>query len=365
VPVEIALHQETLQGQSVFVSGPMPLLGGGDVRHAVKLSPHRYPVWSLVIDLPPGTSFQPKFYLRDDAPARLADAQNATPIPTSHTLATPAAETSEAPRAGSAPGAPASIPRRESFTWTPSAPLFKPRTITVLLPRGYDDSTTRRYPVLYAEDGQNVFSPGGPFGSWDLDLIATDLMRSGEIPGIIIVAIDNGGIDRIAEYIPEWIVYEDVSTRGGEYLRLLIGEVMPEIDRRYRTKQGPANTAHLGSSLGGVIGFEAANEHADVFGAVVAMSPSFWLNRPGFVERAGRPPSTRARLYIDSGTEGTRNDACADTMAVRDALIGSGHVFGAPFLHTVGLADGHNEAAWRGRLPGALRWLYAPTTTTE
>jgi predicted alpha/beta superfamily hydrolase len=91
------------------------------------------------------------------------------------------------------------------------------------------------------------------------------------------------------------------------------------------------------------------------------MSPSFWLNRPGFLERARRPPSSRARLLIDSGTAGMINDAYPDTIAVRDALIAGGHVLGPAFHHATGIGHAHNEAAWRERLPGALRWLYGPT----
>ena len=116
-------------------------------------------------------------------------------------------------------------------------------------------------------------------------------------------------------------------------------------------------------ALGGLLGYHAANDFSATFGIVAALSSSFWLGTTENISRAGRDPSTRARLYIDSGTAGTSADSYWDTVAVRDALLASGHVYGPKFLHAFGPGDQHNEAAWRRRSPDVLRWMWAPELT--
>jgi predicted alpha/beta superfamily hydrolase len=259
---------------------------------------------------------------------------------------------------GPAPEQPPLPARRETFTWTPSDARFKPRTIRVQLPRNYDRDTTATYPVLYAQDGQNVFAPGGPFGSWDLDIITRNFATQGEIPDIILVGIDNTS-DRLVEYIPSWLSLSGNSGRGEDFLAIIRDELMPEVQSRYRVATGPENTTHIGSSLGGVLGFVAAHEFPDLFGTVVAMSPSTWIDRAEFISRAtSTDPASRARLWIDSGTAGSSNDSYADTIALRDAMIAAGHAIGPHLAHAVGLNHQHNEAAWRLRSPDALRWAY-------
>lgn len=451
-PLSLTREVQTTFGESVYLSAPIPLLGSNSVIGSVKLSPHDYPNWSLIVDLPAGLQVTGTLLRRSDGATQIGNAANGTeigiPVELNSTEPLPGPQVVEFHRLTSAdpvvvritsavpgftaidlpmellpeeqgdwfvyraaipaehvangrlmqiiqsPGQPVgtgpvaltgartwwrhnmaflyppptSAPSQavgQRFTFAPSDPIFRPRTIRVHLPRGYAQNPTRRYPVLYAQDGQNAFSDGGgAFGSWNLDTTINRLTNAGEIPEIILVGIDNTQ-DRIPEYIPEYISFGSGGTRGGAYLQMIRDEVMPEINSRYRTLTGPENTAHIGSSLGGVLGFEAANEHEDAFGAVVAMSPSFWLNRAEFVNRALRPPNTRARLWIDSGTEGGSNDSYLDTIAVRDALIESGHPFGPRFYHTVGIGQGHNEAAWRTRSDAALRWIYGPYLPTE
>lgn len=447
-PLSLVWPVQTTFGDSVYLSAPIPLLGSNSVVGSVKLSPHNYPNWNLLLDLPPGVQTSGTLLRRNDSATQIGNAANGTtidiPVELNSSEDLPAAQIVELHRlstiepvvvritsavpgfapveypmellaekqgdwfvyrasipgehvahgrlmqillpAGQTvgtgpvaltgartwwrhnmaflyppPSASPSQPLGQQFTFVPGNPTFRSRTIRVQLPRGYAQNPARRYPVLYAQDGQNVFTDGGgPFGSWNLDTTINRLTNAAEIPEIILVGIDNTQ-DRIAEYIPEYIGFRGGATRGGAYLEMIRNELMPEINSRYRTLTGPENTAHIGSSLGGVLGFEAANEHEDAFGAVVAMSPSFWLNRAEFVSRALRSPSTRARLWIDSGTEGgSSNDSYLDTIAVRDALIESGHPFGPQFYHTVGIGQGHNEAAWRTRSDGALRWLYGP-----
>lgn len=452
--ITVSINQTTSFGDSVFVLSDLPEMGAGDLTKAVRLSPVAgvapgYPIWSATFDLPPNTSFTPKFYVRNDSPTSLATGSNGTLVFTGAVQSTSAAAQSAtvvqiyggaAQTSGTAtitspvdgstvatiplnvsaiPGgnllsvaipathanhgrlvrfvlaggvtlptdapvrighsqvwwrfdqgfltdpAPLTVaptaPRIETFTFAPNA--FQSRTIRVMLPRNYDTETTRSYPMMYAEDGQNLIFPGGGFGYWDLNVAANSLTARGEYPETIIIGIDNTS-DRFAEYVPEYGNISGTDGRGGEYLAMIRDELMPEVASRYRVLTGPTNTTHLGSSLGGLLGFHAANEFESTFGTVIAMSPSFQVNNAENNTRAALPPAEFGRLYIDSGTAGTSNDGYWNTANIRDYRMAGGEALGAKFTHAIGLGDQHNETAWRGRTPNALRWTMRPSFTS-
>jgi predicted alpha/beta superfamily hydrolase len=268
---------------------------------------------------------------------------------------------------GRAPETAPTAARIETFSFSPAN--FSARTVRVYLPRGYNENTTKRYPVVYAQDGQNVFVPGGPFGTWALDTSATQMIRDGELPEFIIIGLDNGGSSRIQEYLPGWAVYNMLPGRGTEYLAMMRDELIPELRRRYRLAESPSDAFHIGSSMGGLIGFEAANHFENVWGTALIMSPAFWLNRSQTLVEAEAPPTARARVYLDTGIAGQSNDGFPDTVAVRDALLDSGHRIGRDFWFVAGYwvtgaahepGHEHNEPAWRDRSPNALRWAFIP-----
>ncbi|MCC5876870.1 MAG: hypothetical protein JJU11_11680 [Candidatus Sumerlaeia bacterium] len=354
VPFELSIEHETEWGQSVFLTGDHPLLGNNNPVRAIKLSPHEYPVWSVTLDLPPGTSFQPRFILRDDNFDRLADPTNfqELEIRREHLV------TGEpgAPPTFDPPPPEASPARVETFVFNPGN--FSSRTIRVLLPKGYNEGTDP-YPLLLAQDGQNVFHPGGPFGTWNLDQTITQLIDEGSIPPIILVGVDNTN-ERFAEYIPNWGSLMGTDGRGNEFLAMIRDELIPELESRYRLSAEPEDRTHLGSSLGGLLGWEAAHSFRDTFGTVAALSPSFQIETETIMTMAAEEPSARSRLYIDSGTLGSTGDGYWNTIGVRDRLIESGHAIGPDFMHRVGLNQQHNEAAWRARSPRVLLWIYNP-----
>lgn len=266
----------------------------------------------------------------------------------------------------------------EAFLWdpsdlesAPSAPRradfqiglegFQSRTIRVQLPRGYDEQPGRAYPVVYALDGQNVFAPGGAFGSWDLDLAMARMAAQGEIPDAILVGIDNTS-DRFAEYTPDPSTGIPGATgRGGEFLDRIEDTLLPRMAADFRVLPGADGRVLIGSSLGGLLGYYAAAERGDAWGAAIAMSPSFWAALAPNQARADQPPSAWSRVWIDSGTAGGGSaDGYWNTYAMRDRMIASGHALGSRFWHTLGIGAQHNEAAWRARSPEALRWAFGP-----
>src|SRR5579863_9273741 len=132
------------------------------------------------------------------------------------------------------------------------------RLVRVWLPPGYRNSENRdrQYPVFYLNDGQNLFDPATAFAGvdWGVGRTAELLIRSGKIPPLILVGIDNTGTGRMREYLP----YRSFSPpilrpKGKRYPEFLINEVMPFIGERYRVAPGADHTGLGGSSLGGLI----------------------------------------------------------------------------------------------------------------
>ena len=169
------------------------------------------------------------------------------------------------------------------------------------LPPGYDDSANqgRRYPVLYLNDGQNLFEPSTSFTGveWQVDETADRLIREGVIPPMIIVGIDNAGKDRIREYMPHRSLHPMMlRVQGTRYPDFLIKEVMPFVARNYRVATGPENTGLGGSSLGALIALYTAIVRPGVIGRLLLESPSLWASnrqtiKESRAENAGRSGS--------------------------------------------------------------------------
>ena len=253
----------------------------------------------------------------------------------------------------------------ESFTVTAAtAPadggaLLPSRTVRVWLPPGYAAQPTRRYPIVVLQDGQNVFAPGGPFGSWDAEVSAGIEMEQGRVQEAILVAVENR--NRFVEYMPDGSTLEEGGDtwtgRAGAYAAYLVGDVLPEVRRRYRTAEDPAATVLIGSSLGGVITLWLGWE-TEAFGRLGVMSPSFWAIPDYLGTIAARPAPGGRRVYVDWGTEeGGGAGGWGAFLDGYDLLTARGLPIGRDLWRVIGCGEGHNEAAWRRRLPEALRFL--------
>lgn len=234
------------------------------------------------------------------------------------------------------------------------------RTMRIYLPRGYAENTLKRYPVLYMQDGENVFAPGGNFGSWDTDLIATRETSQGRMREVIIVALDSmpGPANRTREYLPP----ED--NEGGQgfgdvYANFLVHDVKTKIDAEFRTLPDRPNTLTAGSSSGGLI-TTYLGWSTNVFGKIGSFSPAYLIS-PNFNARIASEPKQALRIYTDMGTEGeTEASLVADYWVVLDYLLRDGYVQHRDLLSWFACGATHNEAAWSARLPTALRFLLNP-----
>jgi predicted alpha/beta superfamily hydrolase len=258
--------------------------------------------------------------------------------------------------------------------WTDvrSAFLGPTRHVEIWLPPGYDSSTATRYPVLYMSDGQNLFDPriANTGVDWGVDEAVMRLVRRGAIPPVIVVGVWSSA-ERGREYSP-W-------QGAPEYARFLIDELMPRVNAAFRTRTGPANTAVMGSSMGGLLSFYLVMHHPDVFGACGCLSTHFPLSEAVVARsfagaaRVENPDTTPyvvrdiqggvlvprgTRYWFDYGSLGL-DAAYGPTHAiVRAWLRDQGFVEGRDFVVRRYEGATHNEASWRARLDDSLTFLF-------
>lgn len=249
------------------------------------------------------------------------------------------------------------------------------RNIHIYVPRGYTENTTRRYPVVYFHDGQNVFFPGGTFGTWDADRIATYETRMGRMRESILVAVDNGndyGSDRMKEYLPPTDSLNGTTGVADKYVQFLHDNVMPTLDYNYRTLNEPgqpsvpAANVEIGSSLGGLVSTYIGVTQSGLFGKIGVFSPAFWAGpnfRNGALVAAGKLP---LRIYLDIGSnessasEPNPDIYWADAFGVYNDWLGDGYAVNAELLFYPECGGVHSETSWSRRLPMCYRFLLDP-----
>jgi len=233
--------------------------------------------------------------------------------------------------------------------------LDRNRRIWIYLPPEYDNSN-EYYPVLYMQDGQNLFDVLTSYsGEWEVDETLNDLAQEGyQVP--IVVGIDNGGVERINEYSP-WINSQYGGGQGDEYLNFIVTTLKPYVDENYRTLPEREFTGIMGSSLGGLISHYGALSYQNVFSKAGIFSPSYWFSDYvwSFVVETGKQQSMKLYQVIGS-LEG--EGSVANMWAMHDSLTNVG--FGESELFSREVANGqHNEAFWRSQFEDAYLWMYA------
>ena len=265
------------------------------------------------------------------------------------------------------------------------------RGVHIYLPPSYPTQPQRRYPVLYLQDGENIFSSAGTncafgWGSWELDRTVDALCRAGKMQEIIMVAVDNSW-GRLGEYSGRHHAPGGPATNTAfeNYEAFLITELKPQMDREYRTLPEAAHTAVMGSSIGGLCSLALAWDHPEIFGGAASLSGSFQVEQTNFLNgvlKNFHGPPKPFRAYLDSGvvdfTGG--DDGCSLTRQAAAELrrIGGKNdvrwfVDEKPLtpagLKKSGLrrdkwaeaqTSQHNEFYWRLRSWRALTFLFPP-----
>ena len=245
------------------------------------------------------------------------------------------------------------------------------RHVDVWLPPVHHEN--QPLPVIYMQDGHNLFDPAVSNSGevWAMDRAVTRLAGSGDIPATIVVGIWDTD-RRFREYMPRKALdmadKEEQSRfardNGGmplsdEYLRFLIEEVKPVVDREYATKPDRRHTFIMGSSMGGLLSLYALCEYPDVFGGAGCLS-THWPAGDGIMVdymKTALPPPGKHHIYFDYGTKDL--DALYEPYQMRaDAVMrAAGYREDRDWLTRRYEGATHNERAWRERVETPLKFL--------
>jgi predicted alpha/beta superfamily hydrolase len=241
------------------------------------------------------------------------------------------------------------------------------RFIRVWLPPGYDEASNHdlRYPVLYLNDGQNLFEPATSFTGveWQVDETADRLIRQGVIAPMIVVGIDNGAKDRFREFMPHRSLQPMMlRVQGRRYPDFLMKEVMPFVARTYRVATGPDNTGLGGSSLGALIALYTVVAWPGVIGRLLLESPSLWASNRQLMRECRARRDWPDRIFLATGTAEAgrpdRNQSMVDDVRELAAILGRAGLNQSRLRVMIEDGATHHESAWARRFPEALTFLF-------
>ena len=245
------------------------------------------------------------------------------------------------------------------------------RFLRVWLPPGYNDSenSDRRYPVLYLNDGQNLFEPATSFNGveWQVDETADRLIREGAIPPMIIVGMDNAARERIREYMPHRSLHPVMlRVYGTRYPSFLFKEVIPFMARNYRVATEPENTGLGGSSLGALIALYTAAVRPGAIGRLLLESPSLWASNRQLIRQSRAVKRWPERVFLATGTaEAGRKDkdqSMVDDVRELASILRRAGLDDQRLKLVVDEGASHHESAWARRFPDALSFLFGGRT---
>ncbi len=219
------------------------------------------------------------------------------------------------------------------------------RAVRTYLPPGYDENPLRRFPVIYMQDGKNLFFPQEAFQGqeWHVDETMDRLDKMNAIRKCIVVGVSPA--DRLKDY-----------TKPGyrDYGRFLVEKLKPMIDERLRTLTGPEYSVVMGSSLGGVAALHVGWAHSSVFGCVASLSSTFGYQDDLF-ERIEAEPARKLLIYLDSGWPKDNFEA---TNAMRDLLMSRGYRLGSELMQFSFPEGHHDEGSWAGRIHVPFQFFF-------
>ena len=243
-----------------------------------------------------------------------------------------------------------------------STALGNCRDVTAYVPRGYNGTDVKSYPVLFMHDGQNVWDDHDCcFGhtGWEVNVTLDAEIAAGRVAEAIVVAADQTS-NRNDEYGLSPAVMQ-------AFMQFQVTELQPRALAKLR---GDGHVFIAGSSLGGLISMQLALRYPQTYSGAASLSGAFWPGMEDGVALRDQLPAMGKQplaLYVDSGGSITTNaDGAADTVEIRDLLVGLGWQRADSPSCTAGpnavcyfLEAGatHDELAWKSRAWRFLRFL--------
>jgi len=255
------------------------------------------------------------------------------------------------------------------------------RRYWVYVPAGYDPASPPN--LLVFQDGQRATNPQG---SLRVPNVLDNLIARGDIPPTLGIFITPGNL---SDHYPDTLGMGNPDHRAAEYdslsdayARFLIGELLPEVARRWRFASDPARRAIGGTSSGAICAFTVAWNRPDAFGNVLSIIGSY--TSIGYVPAsAGHPlipggdlypglirksPIRRIRIFLQDGSNDLDNEHGNWFLANQQMLAAlnwaNGH---ADATHDAGPRydinhvwgdGGHSDAHGGSLLPAMLRWIW-------
>lgn len=235
------------------------------------------------------------------------------------------------------------------------APQFNSsRTVRVHLPVNYDQEDSQ-YPVIYLQDGQEVFleNAASVSTSWRVDQTLDEYAWLDLHPGAIVVAIDSSAT-RAQEYIPypvstdEFTISESTSDKLASFI---VDTLKPFVDQEYRTKTGREDTHIVGASFGAFFSLYVAFEHPETFGNIGVFSPALWygLDEIFLNDIRDHDRTLPLRIFIYAGSSDETN-----ATSIYNAFIE--HNYGMAELYIDPLGE-HNPLTWSHAFWNGMLWL--------
>lgn len=262
------------------------------------------------------------------------------------------------------------------------------RNIDIWLPEGYSDQ--KKYSVLYMHDGQMLFDPEQTWTkqAWNIDDVATHLFSNTQIKSFIVVGIWNGGKTRHPDYFPQK-PFERLSqtekdtvsaqlkragrtkdifkSQSGNYLKFIVNELKPYVDKRYAVYTNRENTFIAGSSMGGLISIYAICEYPKIFGGAACLSThwvgSFTLEHnpfPGsFIKYLSDniPNPKNHSIYFDCGDK-TLDALYPEIQKKVDSIMVLKGYNKNNWVTKYFPGEDHSEQSWNKRLNIPLEFLF-------
>ena len=231
--------------------------------------------------------------------------------------------------------------------------ILDPRDIIIWFPPSYSINSEKRFPVLYFQDGQNVFDPStSSFGyDWRFDEVADSLIKLGMIDELIIVGIYN------TKY--RWQEYSPGDT-GTAYMNLLVNKIKPLIDSLYRTLPQRENTFVGGSSMGGLISFMLLWNYPEIFSKAICVSPAFKISDINYVSTVENYQGDHKpiNIYIDNGEVGLESELRPGIDDMLIALQNKKYQLGCNLVWYKYYNAQHSERDWSKRVWRMLKFLF-------
>lgn len=253
-----------------------------------------------------------------------------------------------------------------------SSEISDARNVDVWLPPNYIINQKEKYPVIYMHDGQNLFS--AKFSQsrveWRIDETLEKLIDENKVRPAIIVGIWNTP-RRTIEFMPQRAfdlrdnvqrkseIIDKNSAESDKYLKFIVSQLKPFIDKTYRTETDRKNTFIMGSSMGALMSLYAIGEYPDIFGGAACLSPQYPLGDGVILNYMEKylPSPKKHKIYFDYGTKGL--DASYEPFQKQADLLlkKKSYKSGKNWITRKFAGADHSEKSWSERVEIPLTFL--------